>query len=203
MDGKFVKVWGSSESLPIGKYRRCYSMKLEKLTETERKFAEENHNLIYEFLHQKELSIEEYYNIAVFGFLKSVQVYHRRKDLNGKYKFSVIAWKYMQSEIGNYIRMACSKKRTTTENILSLDADNEEKENIYNMIGGKSVEADVMENFCMDCIMENLTEIQRKIICLKMEGYSNTETFLILEIPSSTFYKEINRIKKVLENLIA
>lgn len=176
-------------------------MKLEKLTDTERNFAEENHNLIYGFLHQKELSIEEYYNIAVFGFLKAVQVYHRRKDLNGKYRFSVIAWKYMQSEVGNYIRMEHSKKRTTTKNILSLDADNAEMENIYNMIGGKSAEADVVENSYMHCILEKLTEMQRKIICLKMEGYSNTETFLILEIPSSTFYKEMNRIKKILENL--
>ena len=107
----------------------------------------------------------------------------------------------MQSEVGNYIRMEHSKKRTTTENILSLDADNEEMENIYNMIGGKSAEADVVENSYMHCILEKLTEMQRKIICLKMEGYSNTETFLILEIPSSTFYKEMNRIKKILENL--
>lgn len=59
-------------------------MKLEKLTDTERNFAEENHNLIYGFLHQKELSIEEYYNIAVFGFLKAVQVYHRRKRFEWK-----------------------------------------------------------------------------------------------------------------------
>lgn len=176
-------------------------MKLEKLTDTERKFAEENHNLIYGFLYQKELSIEDYYNIAILGFLKAVQVYHRRKDLNGKYKFSVIAWKYMQSEVGNYIRMEHSKKRTTTENILSLDADNAEMENLYNMIGGKSAEADMMENSRMESILENMTEIQRKIVSLKMEGYSNTETFLILEIPSSTFYKEMNRIKNMLENI--
>ncbi len=175
-------------------------MRLEKLSDAERKYAEENHSLIYKFLNSGNYSIEEYYNIAVFGFLKAVQVYHRRKDLNGKYKFSVIAWKYMQSEIGNYFRMKNSKKRGAMENILSLDADNEEMENLYNIISGKSAEADVMEKSCMDSILENLTEMQRKIICLKMTGYSNTETFLILGISSSTFYKEMNRIKKSLEN---
>lgn len=178
-------------------------MKLEKLSNTERKFAEENHNLIYGFLYQKELSIEEYYNIAVFGFLKAVQVYHRRKDLSGKYKFSVIAWKYMQSEIGNHLRMEHSKKRYTAENIVSLDADNKEMVNFYNLIGGKSAEADAVGNSNADAVMEKMSEMQRKIVKLKMEGYNNTETFLLLEIPSSTFYKEINRIKKILENLIA
>lgn len=176
-------------------------MKLERLTDTERKFAEDNHNLVYGFLYQKELSIEEYYNVTIFGFLKAVQVYNRRNDLNGKYKFSVIAWKYMQAEIGNYLRMVHSKKRSTTENVLSLDADNEEMENLYNAVGGKSAEAGVLENICMDSILEKLTDMQRKIVNLKMEGYSNTETFLILEIPSSTFYKELSRIKNTLENM--
>ena len=176
-------------------------MKLEKLSEIEQKFAEENHSLIYKFLSNGNYSIEEYYNIVVFGFLKAVQIYHRRNDLNGKYKFSVIAWKYMQAEIGNHFRIKNSKKRTTLENILSLDADNEEMENLYNMVGGKSAEADVMENSQIDSILENLTELQRKIVNLKMQGYNNTETFLILKIPSSTFYKEMNRIKKLLKNL--
>lgn len=40
-------------------------MKLTKLTEKERKYAEENHNLIYSFLHRHGYSIEDYYNIAV------------------------------------------------------------------------------------------------------------------------------------------
>lgn len=45
-------------------------MKLEKLTETEKKFAEENHNLVYGFLHKNGYSIESFYNIVVFGYLK-------------------------------------------------------------------------------------------------------------------------------------
>ena len=47
-------------------------MKLTKLTEKERKYAEENHNLIYSFLHRHGYSIEDYYNIAVFGYLKDI-----------------------------------------------------------------------------------------------------------------------------------
>ena len=52
-------------------------MVLEKLSVIERKFAEENHNLIYGFLHKHGYSIEDFYSIVVFGYLKAVQEYHR------------------------------------------------------------------------------------------------------------------------------
>ena len=52
---------------------------LQPLTENEKKFAEENHKLLYKFLHEYGYSIEEHYNIAVFGFLKSVQLYYRKE----------------------------------------------------------------------------------------------------------------------------
>lgn len=38
-------------------------MKLEKLTESEKKFAEENHNLVYGFLHKNGYSIESFYEL--------------------------------------------------------------------------------------------------------------------------------------------
>ncbi len=66
-------------------------MTLTKLSEQEKQFAEKNHSLIYRYLHSHGYSIEEYYNIAVFGYLKAVQVYSQRKDLQDKYMFSVIA----------------------------------------------------------------------------------------------------------------
>lgn len=35
------------------------------LTEEQRRFAEQNHNLVYKFLHQHGLSIDEYYDIVI------------------------------------------------------------------------------------------------------------------------------------------
>ena len=54
-------------------------MELTRLTDNERKFAEDNHKLIYSFL--SSYSIEDYYNIVVFGYLKAIQVYSKRADL--------------------------------------------------------------------------------------------------------------------------
>lgn len=176
-------------------------MELEKLTAIERKLAEENHNLIYAFLSKGKYSIEDYYNIVVFGYLKGIQVYCRRADLQGKYKLSVIVWNYMKAEISNYFKTESAQKRTTEETILSFDTEGAETESLYNLIGGKSAESDVLESIFAEGILKNLTETQRKIICIKAEGYNNTEACKLLEIASSTLYKEINRIKHILENL--
>lgn len=177
-------------------------MKLEKLTESEKKFAEENHNLVYGFLHKNGYSIESFYNVVVFGYLKSVQVYHRREDLQSKYDFPFIAWQYMRSEIGNNLRMKNGQKRKPERTVISLDAEYNNIEDFYNVLGGKSAENDVMEKLLVADIMGNLTEVQRKIIQLKIDGYDNKEVYLMLEIPSSSFYKEMRRIRITVENLI-
>lgn len=169
-------------------------MRLERLTSKEKQFAEENHSLIYKFLNNGNYNIEDYYNIAVFGYLKAVQIYHRIEEKR-KYKFSVIAWKYMQAEMGNYFRMETAKKRTTEENILSLDADAEEIDSLYNIVGGKSAEADVMEDAAIQELFNSLTDAQQKIVTLKIEGYNNTEVCELLGMASSTFYKEMKRLQ--------
>lgn len=176
-------------------------MKLEKLSESEKKFAEDNHNLVYGFLHRYKYSIE-YYNIIVFGYLKAVQTYNRRKDLQSKYDFPFIAWQYMRAEVGNHFRKENTQKRTATCGIVSFDSANEEMGNFYNCVGGKSAEDDVMEGLSLSDIMENLTEVQRKIAELKIEGYNNKEVYLMLQIPSSTFYKEMQKMKHEVNKLI-
>ena len=177
--------------------------RLEPFTETEKKFAEENHNLIYEYLCEHGYSIEEYYNIAVFGFLKAVQVYHRKEMSKRNYDFSYIAKQYMRAELSNQRKNDNAKKRKPLEIIISLDADYIEEENYHNCIGGKSAEDEVIESEVLKEILEILSDIQRKIISLRMDGYSNKETFLFLEIKPSTYYKEMQRIKKELQNLKA
>ena len=50
---------------------------MERMSDIERKFAEENHNLVYSFLHSNKYNIEDFYSIAVMGYLKAVQAYIR------------------------------------------------------------------------------------------------------------------------------
>lgn len=175
--------------------------KLEPLTDFERKFATENHNLVYKFLHQHGYSLEVYYDIVIFGFLKAVQIYNRREDLRNKYVFPFISQQYMRSEIGNYFRMENAKKRKPLETVVSLDAEFSEKENLYNctdIVDGKSPETEIMAMERMKEVLNSLSDTQRKITEMKIAGYNSKEIYSVLEMKSSTYYVEIQRIKKVL-----
>lgn len=179
--------------------------KLEPLTDFERKFATENHNLVYDFLHRHGYSLENYYDVAIFGFLKAVQIYNRREDLRKKYAFPFISQQYIRSEIGNHCRMKEAKKRKPLETLVSLDAEYAETENLCNCIGvvcGKSPESEIMAMERMTEMLNSLSDIQRKIAELKVDGYSSKEIYSALEIKPSTYYVEVNRIKKVLAEMI-
>lgn len=177
--------------------------RLKPLTEKEKAYATYNHNLIYSFLHRFGYDIEDYYSIAVIGYLRAVQVYHRREELRKEYSFQCISYQYMRSEIGNYLKALKAEKRKPSEPLISLDAEYDDMENLYNCIGGKSLESEIMEAESITELLERFSGIQRNIIILKMEGYGNKEICELLEIGSTTFYKELRKIKDFLmENLV-
>lgn len=47
--------------------------RLKTFTEEEKRLAEKNHDLVYQFLRAHSYSMEDYYNIVVFGYLKGIQ----------------------------------------------------------------------------------------------------------------------------------
>lgn len=181
------------------------NFKLKPLSNYDRKFATENHNLVYDFLHRHGYSLENYYDVAIFGFLKAVQIYNRREDLRKKYAFPFISQQYMRSEIGNHCRMENAKKRKPSGTLLSLDAEYAETETLYNCIGvasGKSPESEIVAMEQMTEMLSGLSDTQRKIAELKVDGYSSKEIYSALEMKPSTYYVEANRIKKVLAGMI-
>ena len=177
--------------------------KLQPLSEHEKQQAENNHSLVYSFLHRHGYDMENFYDVVVFGYLKAIQVYNRREDLWKKYQLAFICEQYMRSEIGNYFRTENAQKRNPTENIISLDANYAESENFYNCVVGKSAEVVLMESESIGDILKNLSETQRRITVMKIKGYGNKEIYLILKIKPSTYYKELQHIKAVLEKLVS
>lgn len=182
--------------------------KLQRLTDSERKYAVDNHNLVYAFLHRYGYSLENYYDIVIFGYLKAVQVYHRRENLRKIYDFPFISWQYMRSEIGNYFRMENARKRKPAEKIVSLDADYTGLENVENLhdhmeaTDGITPESEMVESELLTEFLNYLSNIQRKIVKLKMDGYRHREIYQLLEIKPSSYYREIQRIRKILQSLV-
>lgn len=185
-----------------GGYTNMDNKKLQPLSEIEKRMSEENHGLVYSFLHRHGYSIEEFYNIVIWGYIKGIQIYNRRDDLKEKYQISFICEQYMRAEMSNHFKKENAKKRKPVGIVLSLDADYTETEPLYNCTGGKSAEDEVLESEALTEIMEILSDIQRKIISLRMDGFSNKETFLFLEIKPSTYYKELHRIKEVFGKIL-
>ena len=171
-------------------------MALEKLSVIERKFAEENHNLIYGFLHKHGYSIEDFYSLAVFGYLTAVQAYHRT-EINGKYGFSYTAYSYMKTEIKDHFKMENRQKRTAEKSV-SLESE-EENGNLHETTGGKSAEDSVMEKLTAAMLVQNLTETQKGIMRLKLNGYNNMQTMHLMGIPSASYYKEVGKIKQTID----
>jgi len=94
------------------------------LTPEQSDFAAEHHNYVYSFLTKRHLPVDEFYDIAIFGYLRAVRNYCVREDLR-KYKFSTIAYSSMRSSVGDHFRAQRAQMRTAE--IIPFD-----EEYIYN-----------------------------------------------------------------------
>ena len=76
---------------------------MEPLTEQERQFAEEHHEIVYKYLRCRRLRPEEYYDVVIFRYLRAVHRYLNEPGLR-KYKFDTIARGAMRSALYNHFR---------------------------------------------------------------------------------------------------
>ena len=52
---------------------------LRPMTQEEREFAEEYHDLVIDFLRYKHLPMNDFYDVVIFGYLSAVQQYFRNR----------------------------------------------------------------------------------------------------------------------------
>ena len=75
------------------------------LNDTQRIFADKNHNLVYKFLHEKNLPASEYYDIVIFGYLRAVEGEVVNTHRTDKRRFRVIRFvRPRQSYTGHLTR---------------------------------------------------------------------------------------------------
>ena len=93
-------------------------MKGTKLTERQRLFATEHHNVLEEFLAKRGLDYDDYYDVVVFKFLKAVKQYDEIERLH-KQAFEDIAVSLMQMAVDNHRRALKAERENVF--VLSLD----------------------------------------------------------------------------------
>ena len=70
---------------------------LRPMTQEEREFAEQNHDLVIDYLRRKRLPMDDYYDIVIFGYLSAVQQYFRDPPVGVEFK--AMAFRAMKDSI--------------------------------------------------------------------------------------------------------
>ena len=125
---------------------------MEPLTAQEAEFAEEHHSLVFHFLSKRCLPKAEFYDPAVFGYLRGIKKWFARPDLRKKYKFTTIAWSCMRTDVGNFQKLA---RHRACHEAFSLD-------NLIPEMNGLTyadrIPASTLSVDDMVCIRETITE---------------------------------------------
>lgn len=150
-----------------------------KMTEEQRRLAEENHNLIYGFLNQNKLDDDEFYDLASIGLCKAAMKYNTDR----KEKFSTFAYTCMRNEVKNYfINFEGAKKRIPKELVSSYNIELDD---------GKEI---------LDVFIKNDDFIEDSLICLDFNSFKKTLTdkecaiieYLENDFKTSEIAKEFN-----------
>lgn len=113
--------------------------------------------------------------------------------------------KELESKVEELRSLKTMKEEIENELRAVEHAEYSETENLYNCVGNiseNSPESEMLEMEQLTEFLNGLSYIQRKIAQMKLDGYSNKEIYLSLEIRRSTYYVEMQRIKKTLEKMI-
>ena len=70
---------------------------LRPMTKEERKFAEQHHDMVIDYLRYKRLPMDDFYDIVIFGYLSAVQQYFRNPPAGVEFK--AMAFRAMKDSI--------------------------------------------------------------------------------------------------------
>ena len=145
-------------------------MDIRPLTKEQRRFAEENHHLVFTFLNQKELPESVFYDVVIFGYLKAVQEYCEVLALH-RFKFSTLAFQRMRSSLSNYYKYLSSPKRNAPVVSFNELIDNEDGLYWEEVISRQDELFQRLEaEMCLHALTARLPHREMRIIRMKVRG---------------------------------
>ena len=161
------------------------------LTDYERQYAEEHHTLVYRFLHDKRLDINEFYDVVIFRYLAAVQRYLSEPQPQ-KYSFTTIAYSAMSSAVNHY-RESEKRRRalcpiTDTDyisQVIGTDVTTVEKNSAAALLWAEAASL--------------LTDDELDMVTLKANGASNREIGSFYGLADSTISRRIGKIRSRLQ----
>lgn len=156
-----------------------------------KQFIEENHNLIYKFLQQYNLSMDDYYDIAAIGLCKAAKKFDPERGVT----FSTYAFKSMQNEYFMTLR----KKQLPTMSIYEKLPDVEAELEFIETIQDNNSENDLYIVAISEDISKwysSLCDLDKNIIKYLSSGLSQRDIGKILKITQSYVSRRIKNLRK-------
>lgn len=167
------------------------------LNEKQRKFAEENHNLIYKFLATKGLNTEEYYGVAALGYTKAVKSFDDTRGI----RFSTFAYRCMQNEV--YMSYRTHEKQEKL-NLISLDAELADTEGISlldHIIGEDNMEQNITEAINIEEGLTRLYTHELEMLKYRLQGLKHKEIAEKMEMSQPNVSRILSKdVKLILNN---
>jgi RNA polymerase sigma-70 factor (ECF subfamily) len=157
-----------------------------RLTDYERQFADERHDIVYRFLRARRLSISEYYDVVIFRYLGAVQRYLSEPALR-QYSFDTIACGAMRSALSHHF---AAEKRKQEFCITSTDL-------VENVVAcRRDVDEDTASKLLWLEVASYLTPSEKELVQQKAAGLTYAEIAPELGIAPKTAAGRMGRLRK-------
>ena len=142
------------------------------MTQEERDFAEQHHDLVIDYLCRKRLPTDDFYDVMIFGYLSAVQQYFRNPPAGVAFK--AMAFRAMKDSVLREGEYHARAKRCA--HIISLDGMNvqDPKQDTERQIEGKAL---------LEQVISVATPKEAKIISFLMDGFALREAARCLKMP--------------------
>lgn len=131
--------------------------------------------------------MDEFYDIAIFGYLRAVRKYLARPELREQYKFSTIAYRAMSCDVHHSREYWLCAKRNRT--VLQLDEERDAHDR-------RDMVSEAVDNVIdFEAVVRRITPAQRRIATLRANGYHDREIAAMCGIHRSDVEAEMEDAK--------
>jgi RNA polymerase sigma-70 factor (ECF subfamily) len=147
-----------------------------ELTTEQQAFAERNHNLVYGFLRDKKLPMDDYYDVVVFGYLRAVQQYCACPELRQRFTFGTIAYRKMKDDLWRHFnRQSRPSRKAVTISIESLRYGGDTLTMAEIIPSPDYAQEELDAELLWAQLVSLLTEEQIAALRLRVDGYTDRE----------------------------
>lgn len=170
------------------------------LTPEQRVFAAEHHGLVFAFLKENRLDEAEFYDVVIFGYLRSVVRYFTEPALR-EFTFGTIAWQGMRGELANHRRKQAH--RLSDDDIVSLWFLSEEEDEHADLPdkGHDPIMAQMKGDLLLYDLATMVSRQQMNVVRLKSDGYNVRDIARRQKLPMQQIQSLLDEARELLRVL--